>query len=880
MIQSRALRIGASLLALAFAGLAAFYVAGRLQAAPTVSTDKPLYSAFSLVHVSGSGYAANQLLAVPIVRPDGSIVTGNGSQTPGWDNVTANGSGAFTYDYQLNAIEGTYTVKVFAAPWGGPLSSDPLLASTTFQDAYQDQHQQWQNTMLEWANGDINSSNSSYAEGDSVPYRFEFSDVPAGAYLQFEIHYDFTRAGIKAFDFLTDVKRTETTIDLFSSPASPLTTLTEANCNFTALIISDDPQIATDNLVGTQYFTICGDYTTASVLAGPTAGNLSGTSEKVITLRIRANPSGAALKTLAVAWGGHLALGDAANWGVGNGAGSISGAPFHQNGGGFVDENGDGIKQGGEKSIASANRSMQTNALQTFTPTPTITHTPTPTATPTLTATFTHTPTATFTHTLTATFTHTPTATFTHTPTATFTHTPTPTDTPTPTPTPTTPVPSTTYIQVGDGKGIVGGPTVSIPIDLYGVPAPGHRGYNLSVSYGAGITRVAGTTAACANGMSGPHSPAAGPSPFAAGCADLAATGPFLDASPGPQTIETMVFTCDAPGAYPLDVDGSATAYADATLTEVLITGIDGTLTCNPPATATPAAPTPTPTPLPALAIIKQLPPCTPVNPAKSSCGSADMANIWICGTCPGPKQPGFVNGQNGLIIDEFLVNGSGIGLGAFEFQVKFDHKVFDVEVKATTFLASTGRTVFCTNVFPAQTVTENYVNFGCVSAGINTITGNPIPGPAGNGVVAQVNLSIDADIPFRVRPTSMNGIVRVILDENCEAASVLGNPLPGSVQGGLTPQCGDASVTVRRLEGDADADCDVDILDGIILAGRYGSFYGSLQYDPFHDVEPKITDFDIDIKDVQFVAGRAGSSCNNPIPPQPPVPGLNVGSP
>jgi hypothetical protein len=135
----------------------------------------------------------------------------------------------------------------------------------------------------------------------------------------------------------------------------------------------------------------------------------------------------------------------------------------------------------------------------------------------------------------------------------------------------------------------------------------------------------------------------------------------------------------------------------------------------------------------------------------------------------------------------------------------------------------------------------------------------------------------------FRIRPTSMNGVARILLDENCEAADVLGNPLPGSISGGLTVLCEDAHVTVRRLEGDINSDCQVDLIDGQTIAFHYGAFFGSLVYDPFLDLEPKQTDFDIDIKDVQFVVGRAGlpgSTCDNPVPPQPPVEASSVGAP
>ena len=47
---------------------------------------------------------------------------------------------------------------------------------------------------------------------------------------------------------------------------------------------------------------------------------------------------------------------------------------------------------------------------------------------------------------------------------------------------------------------------------------------------------------------------------------------------------------------------------------------------------------------------------------------------------------------------------------------------------------------------------------------------------------------------------------------------------------------------------------------------------FGLFLYDPWYDLEPNITDFDIDAKDVQKVFGRIDSTCQEPIPPQPPI--------
>jgi hypothetical protein len=97
----------------------------------TVATDRSAYAPGSLVHVSGSGYAPGCDVVVKVTRPDGLVVTGDGSQTPGSDTVTTDPFGDFTYDYQLQsmpAIEGQYLVDVLG-------EGDAVLAHTDFFDA-------------------------------------------------------------------------------------------------------------------------------------------------------------------------------------------------------------------------------------------------------------------------------------------------------------------------------------------------------------------------------------------------------------------------------------------------------------------------------------------------------------------------------------------------------------------------------------------------------------------------------------------------------------------------------------------------------------------------------------------------------------------------
>jgi hypothetical protein len=64
-----------------------------------------------------------------------------------------------------------------------------------------------------------------------------------------------------------------------------------------------------------------------------------------------------------------------------------------------------------------------------------------------------------------------------------------------------------------------------------------------------------------------------------------------------------------------------------------------------------------------------------------------------------------------------------------------------------------------------------------------------------------------------------------------------------------------------------------VDVEDQQLIAYRYGSFFGSGLYSQWYDLEPALHDLDIDIKDLQKVFGRDGSTCQAPLPAQPPHP-------
>jgi hypothetical protein len=241
-------------------------------AAPLLTTDKADYYAAETVTVTGTGFAPNTTYDIPIIRPDGSMVKGDGTLTPGWDSVTSSGSGAFTYYYELDGIFGSYEVRTYPASWSGNLSESPI-TSMTFTDA--DIHfSQCANDVgnddvinaCDWQEGGINQNDSVYAEGDAVPQRLFHKLTDAGAY-QFEFEYDFSKASIYAYDFLTSADQgPQSTLALLNpcadAPAFASACSTVTNSLYTgasAIPIASDPFDSVpgaESAIGTREFKV------------------------------------------------------------------------------------------------------------------------------------------------------------------------------------------------------------------------------------------------------------------------------------------------------------------------------------------------------------------------------------------------------------------------------------------------------------------------------------------------------------------------------------------------------------------------------------------------------------------------------------------------
>jgi parallel beta-helix repeat protein len=303
---------------------------------PSLTTGQDDYSPESVVDFHGTGFVAGARYALPVRRPDGSIVLVDPvtlAAKRGWDVVTAAADGTISYGYKLDGIQGTYEARAYPLDWAGDWNSKPI-ATVFFTDKAQADIDQCANGSIgsaascpgsggggDWQNGDLNGNNSNYREGDSVPFRITFSGLSGSSSVT--IKWQATNApSFHAYDYLTTWKRTV-------GSANPCDGV--AGCNLgsptSTFAIPTDPTVAPGcGFVGSQIpgvFTMWGA-TITSVSAYGLSGcaSTSSNTENSITITFTATTS-----TPVLAWGGHIA--DQSSWGLGRAAGSISGSPYH-----------------------------------------------------------------------------------------------------------------------------------------------------------------------------------------------------------------------------------------------------------------------------------------------------------------------------------------------------------------------------------------------------------------------------------------------------------------------------------------------------------------------------------------------------------------------
>jgi hypothetical protein len=266
---------------------------------------------------------------------------------------------------------------------------------------------------------------------------------------------------------------------------------------------------------------------------------------------------------------------------------------------------------------------------------------------------------------------------------------------------------------------------------------------------------------------------------------------------------------------------------------------------------------------------------CNPLTPPIEKL--PPLSNLFLTNQ-PGPKLPP-VNCQTGTddaILQEVVglpiatLDPKGSGqeqqLAAFEFEVRYDEKLVCVNLEPGPAWVAAGASCLIFDKDVDQT------------AGISLMTcftdKGSAPGDAGLHL-ANIIIKPQPELYSMIRPNQENGAVAQVLNQNCNLADAIGHGIPFF-------SCEDADVTIRYLEGDVDANCEVDVRDGQALAFRWNAELGNLLYNAFYDLMPSVDgsglplngDGKISVKDIQFVFGRMGSTCDVPNPSQPPVNG------
>jgi hypothetical protein len=191
---------------------------------------------------------------------------------------------------------------------------------------------QWAPLDAAWQNGNLNGNNALYPEGGVIPFRLAIEGLKAGRHT-IRISYDFTAGGHKAFDFLASWNATNApglcriggggvssrcpslgAPDLYPFPSDPYV----ANGISVTTAQSYDKPPRNLAIYGGSIVSI----------SRPThSGSVDGNSSASMLVTFRSTGS-----AVLMSWGGHLAQSafwDRSRGGQLDGAGQVSGAPWH-----------------------------------------------------------------------------------------------------------------------------------------------------------------------------------------------------------------------------------------------------------------------------------------------------------------------------------------------------------------------------------------------------------------------------------------------------------------------------------------------------------------------------------------------------------------------
>jgi hypothetical protein len=315
----------------------ASFVSGNAAYAAEVTTDTTVYPPGDTTNIFGFTFSPSETVTVQITALDGSPVEGEPGQP--WD-VLSDGSGDFLTSWIVPVETMGDTLLVTATGQeSGETATTSFLCPPTNLDQL---HNGTTTSPPKWSNGDINSNNSCYSEGGSVPYRYFINGLNGNTNHYFTIQMEWTKNTIHAFDYLTNFDATEdSAITIVGGPCGTIATSPPPGCTApTDSLLLPDPTDS-NNYSGTipsDFFT---KVNPGFVLDGPRylkAYNITilsvgpyyftGTSNNRqwnVKVSFKVETTG----SVGFFWGGHLAESSDDAWGAGKGSAYISGGPYH-----------------------------------------------------------------------------------------------------------------------------------------------------------------------------------------------------------------------------------------------------------------------------------------------------------------------------------------------------------------------------------------------------------------------------------------------------------------------------------------------------------------------------------------------------------------------
>ena len=335
--------------------------------APTIEADQADYPPGATVTLTGYNWQPGESVDIDVIA-SGASWGHNSDPDP-----VADGSGVVTYQFAI----APFFIPSYDVIASGTVSGT---ATTSFTDASVASYDQCSNDDgdgyasgdigCRWTNGNLQSNNSTYFEGDATVQRLWLDSFLPGSVHSITLEYGTTKAGKHTYDYLTNWDFSEDwitdadlcqDIDANANQAGGSCTLWGPD---NTIAIPDDPNTAFGEEVPPvpqppgRVFTMRNGTMTAVTPPAVASGTYAGDSETqlTITFTVGNDPDACVVKSgvttcSVVLWfGTHIARSD--QWASG-GATTVSGSPYHVQ-----------LKAQDGESIGNRDNQMQAGAIR------------------------------------------------------------------------------------------------------------------------------------------------------------------------------------------------------------------------------------------------------------------------------------------------------------------------------------------------------------------------------------------------------------------------------------------------------------------------------------------------------------------------------------